>query len=174
MARVLLTDNQAMCLALDQARLAALAGEVPVGAVVLHHGRLIAAAHNSGISHNDPVAHAEILALCQAATKLGNYRLDGCDMFVTLEPCAMCAGAIINARLRRLVFAATEPKTGAAGSVLNLFDIACLNHHTCLEGGLLADESAELLRDFFRQRRLEQATNSWPVCDDALRNSPIN
>lgn len=162
-----LTDEQAMLLALEQARCAALAGEVPVGAVVLHKGQLIAAAHNAPVSQNNPCAHAEIVALCEAATTLGNYRLEECELFVTLEPCVMCAGALLQSRLRRVVFAAAEPKTGAAGSVLNLFDNVLLNHHTRVEGGLLADQSTLLLRDFFHRRRLSAKT--WPLRDDALR-----
>lgn len=146
-------DTQAMRLALDQARNAWLAGEVPVGAVILRDGQVIATGYNRPITTHDPTAHAEIVALRHAATLLGNYRLPECELFVTLEPCAMCAMAMMHARLRRVVFAAPDPKTGAAGSVLDLFAQAGLNHHTRLEGGLLSVDSAALLREFFGERR---------------------
>ena len=164
-----LNDAQAMQLALAQARLAADAGEVPVGAVVLHQGAVIAAAHNAPIAKHDPSAHAEILALRAAAAHLGNYRLDNCELFVTLEPCAMCAGAMLHARLKRLVFGATDPKTGAAGSVINLFGYAQLNHHTMVLGGELAQESSNLLQDFFRLQRQLKARSVSPLRQDALR-----
>jgi tRNA(adenine34) deaminase len=151
-----ISDENAMHLALDQARLAAQAGEVPVGAVVLHQGRVLATGHNRPITDHDPTAHAEIVALRAAAQLLGNYRLPECELFVTLEPCAMCAAAMLHARLKRVVFGATDPKTGCAGSVLNVFAVSELNHQTDCHGGVLAEESAELLREFFAQRR-EQA-----------------
>jgi tRNA(adenine34) deaminase len=163
-----MNDEQAMELALAQARLAALAGEVPVGAVVLRQGKVIAAAHNAPISQNNPTAHAEVIALCQAASMLGNYRLDDCELFVTLEPCVMCVGTILQTRLKRVVFAAAEPKTGAAGSVVNLFEDTFLNHQTSVKSGVLAESSAQLLRDFFRQKRIQQIA-TWPLRDDALR-----
>jgi tRNA(adenine34) deaminase len=142
-----------MRLALEQAQLAWSAGEVPVGAVILRGGEVIASGYNQPISSHDPTAHAEIVALRQAARVLGNYRLPECELFVTLEPCAMCAMAMLHARLKRVVFAALDPKTGVAGSVLNLFDLPTLNHHTCVQGGLLALPAAQLLRDFFAERR---------------------
>jgi len=161
-----------MALALDQARIAALLGEVPVGAVVIRHGKVIATGRNALVSDHDPTAHAEILALRAAAKILGNYRLDECELFVTLEPCAMCSGAIFNARLKRVVFGAPEPKTGAAGSVVNLFAQNQLNHQTECQGGVLAEASRALIQIFFRERRVEQresARQRHPLRDDALR-----
>ena len=146
-------DEAAMRIAIDQARNAWLVGEVPVGAVVMRQGQVIATGYNRPITEHDPTAHAEIVALRHAATLLGNYRLPECELLVTLEPCAMCAMALMHARLKRVVFGAMEPKTGAAGSVLNLFDNATLNHHTALHGGVLADECSQLLKDFFTERR---------------------
>jgi tRNA(adenine34) deaminase len=146
-------DQAAMRIAIDQARNAWLVGEVPVGAVVMRQGQVIATGYNRPITEHDPTAHAEIVALRHAATLLGNYRLPECELFVTLEPCAMCAMALMHARFKRVVFGAMEPKTGAAGSVLNLFDNATLNHHTVLMGGVLADECSQLLKDFFTERR---------------------
>ncbi len=139
--------------ALDQALNAQLAGEVPVGAVVLLRGQVIATGYNRPITTHDPSAHAEIVALRQAAQALGNYRLPECEVFVTLEPCAMCAMALLHARVKRVVYGATDPKTGAAGSVLDVFADARLNHHTSVQPGLLAEASTQLLRDFFAQRR---------------------
>lgn len=167
-----MTDADFMALALDEARLAAAAGEVPVGAVVVRQGRVIASGRNALLGGHDPTAHAEIMALRAAATALGNYRLGECELFVTLEPCAMCSGAILNARLKRVVFGAPEPRTGAAGSVINVFSQTGLNHQTGCQGGVLAEESRALMQDFFRQRRLEQralAQQSHPLRDDALR-----
>ena len=137
-----------MRLALSQAREAAQHGEVPVGAVLVKNGQLIASARNAPISSHDPSAHAEIQALRAAAQVLGNYRLEGCELYVTLEPCPMCAGAILHARLDRVVFGAHDPKTGAAGSVINVFEVSALNHQTQARGGVLAQEAASLLRDF--------------------------
>ena len=148
-----LADDAAMRLALDQAQLAWRAGEVPVGAVVLRDGRLIAAGHNQPITTHDPTAHAELAALRQAAQLLANYRLPDCELFVTLEPCAMCAMALMHARLKRVVFGAADPKTGAAGSVLDLFAEPRLNHHTAVLGGVLAADCGQLLREFFAERR---------------------
>lgn len=148
-------DEYAMRLALDQAHNAWLAGEVPVGAVILRHGQLIATGYNRPITTHDPTAHAEIVALRHAATLLGNYRLPECELFVTLEPCAMCAMALMHARFGRIVFAATDPKTGAAGSVVDLFGQRLLNHHTRVEGGVLAEPAAQLLREFFAERRAQ-------------------
>jgi tRNA(adenine34) deaminase len=148
-----ISDLQAMEAALAEARKAADAGEVPIGAVVVHDGAIIARGQNSVIRTSDPTAHAEIVALRDAAAFLGNYRLNGCALFVTLEPCAMCAGAMIHARLDRLVFAARDPKAGAAGSVLPVLNHPQLNHQMQVEQGILAEEAAELLRSFFRERR---------------------
>lgn len=167
-----MNDEVFMALALAQARLAAAIGEVPVGAVVVRHGKVIATGHNASVNAHDPTAHAEIVALRAAAFSLGNYRLDECELFVTLEPCAMCSGAMLNARLKRVVFGAPEPKTGAAGSVINLFAQAQLNHQTELHGGVLAEAGRGLLQDFFRQRRADQqeaARQRHPLRDDALR-----
>lgn len=164
-----MTDAQAMQLALTQASEAANAGEVPVGAVVLKDGALIATGRNAPIEAHDPTAHAEIMALRAAAQVLGNYRLDGCELFVTLEPCAMCVGAMLHARLKRVVFGASDPKTGAAGSVVNLFANAQLNHQTQVQGGVLADECAAALLLFFQQKRTLARQNSSPVRDDAVR-----
>lgn len=146
-------DEYAMRLALDQAHNAWLVGEVPVGAVIMRAGQVVATGYNRPITTHDPTAHAEIVALRHAATLLGNYRLPECELYVTLEPCAMCAMAMMHARLKRVVFAATDPKTGVAGSVIDLFAQKQLNHHTCIAGGVLADASAKLLRDFFAERR---------------------
>ncbi|SFZ77869.1 tRNA adenosine(34) deaminase TadA [Chitinimonas taiwanensis] len=142
-----------MRLALAEAELARAAGEVPVGAVLVHEGRVIATGSNAPIALHDPSAHAEMRALRAAASALANYRLPGCELYVTLEPCAMCAGAILHARLAKVVFAARDPKTGAAGSVLDLFAIPQLNHHTEIVGGVLAEEASQQLRTFFAERR---------------------
>jgi tRNA(adenine34) deaminase len=147
-------DTEFMQLALAQAQHAWTAGEVPVGAVVVKDGELVAVGYNQPIGRHDPTAHAEIVALRAAAEKLGNYRLPGCELFVTLEPCVMCSGAMMHARLARVVYGASDPKTGACGSVLNLFDQEKLNHHTELVGGVLADEASAMLRGFFAERRL--------------------
>ena len=165
-------DTHFMQLALAQADQAVASGEVPVGAVVVRHGKVIATGRNAPINAHDPTAHAEIVALRAAALALGNYRLDDCELYVTLEPCAMCSGAMLHARLRRVVFGAADPKTGAAGSVVNLFSEAALNHQTALQSGVLADECGALLQDFFRQRRADQKDQSQqnhPLRDDALR-----
>ena len=139
--------------ALDQAANARLVGEVPVGAVVVRAGQVIATGFNQPIGSTDPSAHAEIMALRQAAQQLGNYRLPECELYVTLEPCVMCIGAMLHARLKRVVFGAFDPKTGGAGSVLNLFAEDRLNHQTEVVGGVLADECGQMLRDFFSERR---------------------
>src|SRR5580698_3576540 len=149
-----MTDAEALALALDQARAAGEAGEVPVGAVVIENGVVVGRGQNRVLRDVDPTAHAEIVALRQAALAVGNYRLTGCELFVTLEPCAMCAGAMIHARLSRLVYAAADPKAGAAGSVLEVLNHPRLNHQMMVASGELAEESGELLRTFFRQRRL--------------------
>ena len=155
--------------ALAQARLAGAAGEVPVGAVVVRGEVVIGRGHNRPVSGHDPTAHAEIQALREAASALGNYRLDGCELYVTLEPCAMCSGAMLHARLGRVVFGAPDPKTGAAGSVVDLFAQPRLNHQTQLQGGVLADECGALLTAFFRRRRQESRSAAQPLRDDALR-----
>ncbi|OGB04631.1 MAG: tRNA adenosine deaminase [Burkholderiales bacterium RIFCSPHIGHO2_12_FULL_69_20] len=153
-------DEQGMRLALDQALNAQLAGEVPVGAVIVRPTasgpQVIATGYNRPITTHDPTAHAEIVALRHAAQLLQNYRLPDCELYVTLEPCAMCAMALMHARFKRVVFAASDPKTGAAGSVTNLFAEARLNHHTALLGGVLAEPASALLRRFFAERRAQQ------------------
>ncbi|WP_313312974.1 tRNA adenosine(34) deaminase TadA [Pulveribacter sp.] len=161
-------DAHWMRLALDQARAARDAGEVPVGAVLVRGGELIATGCNAPLAGCDPTAHAEIAALRAAGQRLRNYRLDGCTLYVTLEPCAMCAGAMLHARLARVVYGAADPKTGAAGSVLDLFGEPRLNHHTRIAGGVLAGECTALLGDFFRERRQAQRP-AYPLRDDALR-----
>jgi tRNA(adenine34) deaminase len=147
------TDLEAMLEALAEARLATVAGEVPIGAVVVREGEIVARGQNRVLRDLDPTAHAEIVALRAAAEAVGNYRLMGCTLYVTLEPCAMCAGAMIHARLDRLVFAAADPKAGAAGSVLGVVNHPQLNHQMVVEQGILAEEAGELLRSFFRERR---------------------
>ena len=149
----MISDREAMEAAIVEARGAAESGEVPIGAVVVHGGEIIAHGQNSVVRTSDPTAHAEIVALRQAAQMLGNYRLKGCTLYVTLEPCAMCAGAMIHARLDRLVFATPDPKAGACGSVLSVINHPQLNHQMQVDQGILADEAAELLRGFFRDRR---------------------
>ena len=149
----MISDREAMEAAIVEARGAAESGEVPIGAVVARGGEIIAHGQNSVIRTSNPTAHAEIVALRQAAQMLGNYRLKGCTLYVTLEPCAMCAGAMIHARLDRLVFATPDPKAGACGSVLSVINHPQLNHQMQVEQGILADEAAELLRGFFRDRR---------------------
>ena len=149
----MMDDRAAMGAALSEARLAAEAGEVPIGTVIVREGEIIARGQNRVLRDVDPTAHAEMVALRAAAAAVGNYRLAGCSLYVTLEPCAMCAGAMIHARLDRLVYAAADPKTGAAGSVLSVVNHPQLNHQMQVEQGVLADEAAELLRGFFRERR---------------------
>ncbi len=147
-------DMAAMQEALFLARKAASLEEVPVGAVVLDpEGQIIGRGFNQPIGRHDPTAHAEIMALREAAVHLGNYRLPGCSLFVTLEPCVMCAGAMMHARIGRVVFGARDPKTGACGSVVDLFAEARLNHHAQVLGGVLAEECASLLSSFFAARR---------------------
>jgi|ERR1035438_1046644 tRNA(adenine34) deaminase len=148
-----MTDHDAMLAALAEARSAAEAGEVPIGAVVVREGEIVARGQNRVLRDNDPTAHAEIVGIREAARILGNYRLTGCSLFVTLEPCAMCAGAMIHARLDRLVFAAADPKAGACGSVLSVLNHPQLNRKMQVEQGIMADEAGELLRSFFRERR---------------------
>jgi tRNA(adenine34) deaminase len=161
-----IADEHWMQLALAQAQLARASGEVPVGAVVVRDGQCIATGHNAPISHSDPTAHAEINALRQAAQVLENYRLQGCTLYVTLEPCAMCAMAMLHARVDRVVFGAYDPKIGAAGSVVNLFASRQLNHHTQLTGGVLEPECSNVLKQFFQEKR---QVLTIPLRDDALR-----
>ena len=140
--------------AIGEARAAEAAGEVPVGAVVVFGGRMVGVGQNRVIRDADPTAHAEIVALRAAGRALGNYRLEGCTLYATLEPCAMCAGAILHARIERLVYAASDPKAGACGSALGVMNHPALNHRVVVEAGLLADEAGALLQNFFRVRRL--------------------
>ena len=146
-------DRQFMEQALEQAGLAALTGEVPVGAVLVRNGEVISKAFNQSITNHDPSAHAEMLALRQAALSAENYRLPGTTLYVTLEPCIMCAGAMLHARVDRIVYGAADPKTGAAGSVLDVFSSKQINHQTVIEGGMMAQECGQLLRNFFKERR---------------------
>lgn len=149
----MIDDRTVMEAALAEARLAAEGGEVPIGAVIVREGEILVRGQNRVLRNVDPTAHAEIVALRAAATALGNYRLAGCTLYVTLEPCAMCAGALIHARLDRLVYAAADPKAGACGSVLSVLNHPQLNHQMQVEKGVLGEESGELLRSFFRARR---------------------
>lgn len=165
-------DHHFMGLALAQARQAVALGEVPVGAVLVKDGQVLASGHNAPRQDHDPTAHAEISVLRQAAQALGNFRLDGCTLYVTLEPCAMCSGAVLHSRLARVVYGATEPKSGAAGSVLNLFGHSQINHHTSVQGGVRADECSALLQGFFQGRREAQREahqRQHPLRDDAVR-----
>jgi tRNA(adenine34) deaminase len=146
-------DFRWMQAALREAQRAAAEGEVPVGAVVVLDGRLVARAHNRPIHLRDPTAHAEILALRRAARKLANYRLTGCALYVTIEPCAMCASAVTHARIRRLVFGAHDPKAGAAGSAFEVLNHPKANHRVEVRGGLLREDCVQVLRNFFRDRR---------------------
>jgi len=146
-------DSLFMQQAIAQARNAWAMGEVPVGAVLVKDNEVIATGFNQPIGRHDPTAHAEIMALRAAAAALGNYRLPGCELYVTLEPCVMCSGAMMHARLARVVFGASDPKTGACGSIVNLFEQEKLNHHTEVTGGVLADECGALLSAFFAERR---------------------
>jgi tRNA(adenine34) deaminase len=165
-------DEQGMRLALDQALNAQLHGEVPVGAVIVRdtpQGRqVLATGYNRPITTHDPTAHAEIVALRHAAQLAENYRLPDCELYVTLEPCAMCAMALMHARFKRVVFGAFDPKTGAAGSVVDLFDNAQLNHHTQVLGGVMADTCGAMLREFFAERRAQQKAER----DAARGNAP--
>lgn len=175
-------DLQGMRLALDQAHNAWLVGEVPVGAVIVRRGadgpKVIATGYNRPITTHDPTAHAEIVALRHAAGLLSNYRLPECELYVTLEPCPMCAMALMHARFKRVVFGAADSKTGAAGSVLNLFAESKLNHHTALVGGVLADACSTLLRDFFAERRAQQraahaAADVEPALPEAIPTAEV-
>ena len=152
-------DTDFMDAALVLAREAATLGEVPVGAVVVNDGEIVGRGCNQPIGRRDPTAHAEVMALRDAAQRLGNYRLPGCTLYVTLEPCAMCIGAIFHARIGRVVFGARDPKTGAAGSVIDLFAEDRLNHHAEIVGGVMAEECGALLSEFFAARRRK---TEWP------------
>lgn len=142
-----------MRLALDEARAALAEEEVPIGAVITREGRIVASAHNQREQLKDPTAHAEMIAITQAAQTLGDWRLDGCSLYVTLEPCPMCAGAILQARLTTLVYGAADPKAGAVHTLYQLLDDSRLNHRTLAVRGILADECGQLLTDFFRRQR---------------------
>ena len=146
-------DQQYMRMAIEQAQLAAESGEVPVGAVLVRDGQVLSKAFNKPIANHDPSAHAEMLALREAALADENYRIPGTTLYVTLEPCAMCSGAMLHARVDRVVYGAPDPKTGAAGSVLDLFSSKQINHQTSVEGGIMSEECGQLLRDFFKGRR---------------------
>ena len=148
-----MNEEDYMRAALEQARAAGAVDEVPVGAVVVCAGEIVGRGFNQPIGRHDPTAHAEIMALRDAVARLGNYRLPGCELYVTLEPCVMCSGAIMHARIARVVFGARDPKTGVAGSVLDLFAEPRLNHHATIEGGVLADECGRMLSSFFAARR---------------------
>jgi tRNA(adenine34) deaminase len=147
-------DEAYLQLAIEQARLAAEAGEVPVGAIVVFETGIVGRGRNQVLANNDPTAHAEIVALRDAARRLNNYRLPGCELYTTLEPCSMCAGAIIHARIARLIYGAADPKAGAAGSVVEVINHPKLNHQVEIIAGVMAEECGELLRAFFRERRL--------------------
>lgn len=148
-----MNDEDYMRAAMEQALQAGACDEVPVGAIVVLDGEIVGRGFNQPIGRHDPTAHAEIMALRDAGKRLGNYRLPGCELFVTLEPCAMCSGAIMHARIARVVYGARDPKTGVAGSVLDLFAETRLNHHAAIEGGVLADECGRMLSSFFAARR---------------------
>lgn len=155
-----MTDFELMGLALEEAAKAAALGEVPVGAVVARHGEVVATAHNTRETEKNALHHAELLAIDAACKALGGWRLWECELFVTLEPCPMCAGAIINARIPRVVFGAPDPKAGSCGSVTDLFALP-YNHRPACEGGVLEEECAQLLRDFFRALRLAPPKPRW-------------
>jgi tRNA(adenine34) deaminase len=152
-----MSDSDFMRLALEQARLAAEADEVPVGAVIVKGGQVVAAAHNRNILEFDPSAHAEISCLRQAGQVLKNHRLTACTLFATIEPCAMCAGALVHARIERLVFGALDPKAGAVQSVMKVLEHPALNHRVQVTAGVLAEECSAILQDFFRQRRASKS-----------------
>lgn len=160
-------DESAMRLALAQARLAADADEVPVGAVLIGaEGQVLGSGFNQTISNHDPSAHAEVIALRDAGTKVGNYRYPGATLYVTLEPCMMCMGAILHARLSRVVYGAADPKTGVCGSILQIQDFEQINHHTRVEGGVLGEECGLMLRAFFRERRERQKKRPSEIACD--------
>ena len=148
-----MSNEEYMQRALELAKEAEARGEVPVGAVIVHKGEIIGEGFNQPISNNDPTAHAEIMALRQACDKQNNYRLSDCDMYVTLEPCAMCAGAIVHARIGQLHYAASDPKTGACGSIVDLVSNNPTGHRVVVNSGIMASESQQLIQNFFRRRR---------------------
>src|SRR5690349_11629545 len=148
-----MSEERFMREALALAAQAAAAGEVPVGAVVVKDGEIVGRGYNRPITTADPTAHAEIVAMREAAQRLSNYRLVDCELYVTLEPCVMCVGAMVHARIRRIVYGTRDPKTGACGSIVDLPGLPTFNHHGTFEGGMLAAESAEILRRFFVARR---------------------
>lgn len=150
-------DEQYMRIAIDQAKIAQENGDVPIGAVIVHNGQVIAKAYNQREQLQDPTAHAEIIALTQAAAALENWHLHGCTMYVTLEPCCMCAGALVLARIDRLVYGCADPKTGACGSLYNIVQDERLNHRLEVASGVLADECSQLLQKFFENRRAKDA-----------------
>ena len=152
------TDDHFMKRALELAQQAANRGEVPVGAVVVRNGEIIGQGHNQPIASHDPTAHAEIMAMRDASKNLSNYRLTGCDIYVTIEPCTMCVGAMVHARIRQIFFGALEPRAGALTSQLQLMEDGRFNHSILWEGGILADQCASVLRDFFRQKRSQNST----------------
>ena len=152
------TDDHFMKRALELAQQAANRGEVPVGAVVVRNGEIIGQGHNQPIASHDPTAHAEIMAMRDASKNLSNYRLTGCDIYVTIEPCTMCVGAMVHARIRQIFFGASEPRAGALTSQLQLMEDGRFNHSILWEGGILADQCARVLRDFFRQKRSQNST----------------
>jgi len=154
-------DERHMRQALAQALKARARGEVPVGAVIVYEGKILSRGYNQPVGQTDPTAHAEVVAIRKAARKKGNYRLAGCDLYVTLEPCAMCLGAAVHARLRRLVFGAPDPKSGAVRSVMR-FPLGRMNHRPELRGGLLAEECGLVLKDFFASRRRRQGAQGKP------------
>jgi tRNA(adenine34) deaminase len=149
------TDNDFMKIALEEAQKAYNCGEVPVGAVLVQEGNILAQAHNSPIKNNDPSAHAEMMVLRQAGEAIGNYRLEGAELFVTLEPCVMCAGAIVQARLARVIFGARDPKCGAVVSLYNVLNDERLNHKVEITEGILREECGEILSRFFREKRIK-------------------
>ena len=161
-----------MLAAIDEARLAGLRDEVPVGAVVVHRGSIVGRGSNAPIGEHDPTAHAEIRAMRDAARTLANYRLAGCALYVTLEPCAMCAGAMFHARIARVVFGARDPKTGACGSVIDLFAETRLNHHATVTGGVLERDCGSMLSTFFAQRRAASNNNSLAATDSINPRMP--
>jgi tRNA(adenine34) deaminase len=167
-------DRRFMQLAQNAADAARAAGEVPVGAVLVHGDEVVATGFNHPIGAHDPSAHAEMIALREAARRLENYRLPGCELYVTLEPCLMCAGAIMHARIARVVFGAADPKTGACGSVVDAFANAQLNHHTSVVGGVLADECGQALKDFFAERRrlVREARAAAAASGDTIHTFP--
>lgn len=161
-----------MSLALDLAKQGAALGEIPVGAIVVYKNQVIGYGFNAPISQHDPSAHAEIQAIRDAAHNLENYRLIDCDLFVTLEPCAMCAGAIMHARIKHLYYGANDPKTGACGSITNLFAEQRLNHHTEVTGGIQAEVSGKMLSDFFSERRKQHKAKKDGRAGDTSNRKP--